>query len=157
VDDRAGLARHDADAPRQRRERTLPRDVEEALLRQLFLEREILLHQVAEPRELRAQDDELVVAARTVDRDVAVERDLRAVLQSVARRAALVRALEHHAGDLRAGVLEREVAVAGRILPPAADLAVHDDLRERRLQGLANALRQGGHGVAQILLLGLHA
>ena len=133
-----GLARDDSDSPRHRWERTLSRSVEESFALELRLELEVLLHQVAKPCERRGEDDDLVIAARWIDGNVAVDLDLCAVLEpsgkfrmALATRFVLPR--EHHCGNLSAFVLEREVAMARRISLPAAYFAFHDNFGETAL------------------------
>ena len=76
----AGLARDDSDSPRHRGERALSRRVEQPFTLELRLELEILLHQVAKTRKRCGKDNDLVVAARRIDGNVAEDLDLGAVL-----------------------------------------------------------------------------
>src|SRR5262249_5982085 len=78
---RAGGARHDADDPRERRDRALAFLIEETFRGKLAFELLERDRQRAGAQRLHAVDDELVLATRLVDRDPAGRHDARAVLR----------------------------------------------------------------------------
>ena len=147
VDDGARLARHDCDAARHERQRTLARGGEEPFRLQLRLELEIALHELSLARELRGEDDELVVAARRIDSRVGVDEHLRAVLEPVLRLAALECAREHDGRNLGPVVLQREIAVPRRIPLPSADLGLDVDAREAAFDQRLQRGRQRRDGI----------
>ena len=128
VDDRPGGARDDADDPRLAGQRSLALGGEEALGGELRLKAHDGREERAPPRRLHPVGHEMPSAARgpgrgqprrlnarLVDAERRVRgRDRRAVHDDVDRR-------------LLALVLEREVEVAARRRPSAADLALDDD------------------------------
>ena len=133
VADRRAVERgDDADLARQRRQRPLARGVEQPFGLQPLLQLIEGELQRAEPLRLEVLADELIFALGLVDRDAAARDDVQAVVRlelQVAQRRA-----EHHALDLRAGVLQREVQVAG--VPDAAvrELALDPDFEELGLR-----------------------
>ena len=94
----------------------------------------------AEALGLEVLADDLIFALRVVDADAAARDDAQAVLRLEAQ-VAKGRA-EHHALDLRVGVLEREVHVPG--VPHAAirQLAFDPDFEEALLEQRADAAGQ---------------
>ena len=84
--------------------------------------------------------------------------ELLSVLQGILHLAPRKRTREHHRRDLRAGVLERKIGVAGRIEPPAADLRLDVDARVPRLQRRLQLRRQARHRIRfRNLLLRRHS
>ena len=139
---RAVERRDDADLARERRERPLPRRVEQPFRLQLLfqlLEGEL---QRAEAVRLEMLADQLIFALRLVDGYAAARDDA----QSVGRLEFEVaqRRPENHRADLRGAVLEREIQVAG--VPHAAvrELAFDPHLEELGLEQIANADGQLG-------------
>ena len=65
------------------------------------------------PATFDGNDAQLILAARLIDGDVALEHDLAAVLQEVASLAGFV--AEEDTTELRIGVLEGEINMAGAL------------------------------------------
>ena len=133
VADRRALERgHDADGARQQRQRTLARrgeqpfGLEPALQ---LLEGEL---ERAEPARLEVLTDDLHLAARLVDLELAAGDDVLAVGGLEAEQPQV--AAEHHRLDLRGVVLEREVEMPRGGRPGVRDLALEPDLEELLLQ-----------------------
>ena len=102
-----------------------------------FLERDL---QRADALQLHRAHDELVLPARLINRHVALQQDLLAVLQHAAVHDRL--AAEQHAAQLRPGVLEREINVAGRLRAQIRDLARHPDRADLFFQQPLDLRRQ---------------
>src|SRR5262249_46335664 len=138
VADRRAVERgDDPDLPRQRRERPLPRGVEQPFcLQPLFelIEGEL---QRAEAVRLEMLADELVLAFWFVHRDPAPRHDAQSV-----RRLELQIAQggsEDHRLDLRGAVLEREIQMAGVPDSAVRQLAFDPDLEEFLFEEVADA------------------
>src|SRR5205085_5179518 len=82
--------------------------------------------------------------ARLVQADEDLRVDLHAVAQW--RLQGSGPALKHHAVNLRAAVLQREIKVPGRGAVEVRELAPHPEQRETSLEGVANAAQQLGDG-----------
>ena len=133
---------HDADGPRQQRQRTLARRGEQAFGLEpalQLLEGEL---ERAEPARLEVLTDDLHLAARLVDLELAARDDVLAVGGLEAEQPQV--AAEHHRLDLRGVVLEREVEMTRGGRPGVRDLALEPDLEELLLE----AARDGGGQLA---------
>ena len=108
--------RHDADLAGKRRQRTLAARVEQALGREALFELVEGQLQRSKPLRLEMLADDLILAFRVVHADATARHDA----EPVARREAQGAhgRPEHDPLELRAGVLQREVHVAG--IPDAA-------------------------------------
>jgi len=80
--------------------------------------------QRADALRLDFADDELILAARFIDRHVAVEEDFFAVAEQLALRGGTA---EEHAAQLRRDILEREINMAGTLRAEVGDLAADPD------------------------------
>ena len=134
----------DADLAGQRRQRPFARRVEQPFVLQPLLqliEREL---QRAEPVRLEMLADQLVLALRLVHRDAAARDDAQAVGRLELQIAE--RGPEDDAAHLRAGVLQREVEMAG--VPDAAvrELALDPDFEELGFEQIADANGELGDG-----------
>ncbi len=142
VADRRAVERgDDADLARQRRQRPLARRVEQPLGLQALLELLERQLQGAEPLGSMSLADDLVLALRLVDAEAAARDDVQAVLELELQRTAAAD-LNMTASQLRAGVLQREVDVAGVPQPAVGDLALDPDVRPCRLEQRADRGRQ---------------
>ena len=133
---RAVERRHDADLARQRGKRALARGVEEPFGLQpplQLIEGEL---QRAEPMRLHVLADDLVFALRLVHADAPPHDDVQAVLGLELQRADV--RLEHHRLDLRAGILQREIEMAGVPEPAVGNFCLDPDLGVRVLQNAAD-------------------
>ena len=148
-------ARDDRDRAREARQRAFARGVEQPVFFQpgLGLVEPLLPETFAVG--LQRGDDELHLAARGPDGELAVRAHLQSVLDLLAdpRRAPL----PDHRGDLRLSVLEREVPVPARILLVAGHLSAHPELGKGALEHVLRLAREcvdgerlsgGGAGVA---------
>jgi len=132
------------DALRVFRQRTFPFRREQAFRRELqleFLERDL---QRAHAAQFDLPDDQLILAAHLIDRDIALQDDLLPVRQQRARPAGGV--AKTHAAQLRARVLEREINVPGSLRAQIADLAAHPDRADALLQQPPDLRRQVADG-----------
>jgi hypothetical protein len=84
--------------------------------------------------------DDLVLALRVVDADATPRHDAEAVLRLEAKQAQ--GRAEHHAFDLRVGILEREVHVPGVPHPAVRELALDPHLEELLLEQRADPAGQ---------------
>src|SRR5439155_6558857 len=125
---RARWRSHQSDSLRIARQRPFPFRREQALGLELSFEPLEGQLQCAYALQLDGADDELVLPARLVNSEVALDDDLLAVLQN---RAILHRlAAKQHAVQLRVGVFQREVNVAGTLHAQIGDFARHPDQAE---------------------------
>ena len=132
-----------ADRARVRRQLALGGFVEQALALELLLEPQEALVERPDAGAAQAFDGELEAAARLVQGDQRARLDLHAVAQlPVERRGA---AAEHHAVDLRAAVLEREIPVPRRGARQVGQLAAHPEQGEAPLERVADAAQELGN------------
>src|SRR5262249_53181937 len=142
ADGRAAGRRHDADLARKARQLALARLIEETFglqARLQLLERQL---ERAEPLGLQQLDHHLVFAALRVHLDAAEGDHVQAVrrLELDAPRAIA----EEHGANLRLGVLEREVRVAGAVQAEVRDLAFDPHGGKAILEHFLQAPRQLG-------------
>ena len=140
---RAAERGRDADVAREERQRPFARLVEESLRREpllQLLEREL---ERAAAERLEPIDDELQIAARRIERDLAADNDALAV--GGREDEDLHRAAEHHAAQVAAVVLQREVEVPGARRTQVRDLARDENVRELGRERLAQEQRQLRH------------
>jgi hypothetical protein len=137
---RAVAARHDADRPRIRRQRTLARRIEQALGRELLLEARDLERPRAEARLEDLAHLELVAAARLVEREAALHLHARA--RSEPERDLGEVGAVHHALHLGAAVAEHEVEVPRARARDVGDLPLHPHARRAALEQPARELVQ---------------
>ena len=109
----------------------------------LFQLLELLLQQ-AVAGGLHALGDQLVVAARFIQRDAGAHQDLLAVLRPEGDAAVAV--AEHRAAHLGAVVFQREIPVAGGGLGEVGDLGGEPNLPHFHFQQLANRLIEAAYG-----------
>ena len=93
--------------------------------------------QRAEPLRLEVLADDLVFALRVVDADPAARHDVQPVLRLEAQRAQ--RRAEHHAFDLRAAVLQREIHVARCSRPCSSRARLRPRLRRTRARAASGS------------------
>ena len=133
---RAVERRDDADLAGQRRKRALARRVEEPFGLQpplQLIEREL---QRAEAVRLHALADDLIFALRLVHADAPAHDDVQAVFGLELQRAHV--RLEHDRFDLRAGIFQREVQMAGVPEPAVGNFCLDPDLGVRIFQNVAD-------------------
>ncbi len=123
---------HHPDRMRMAWQRALARRVEQPLRLQRGLEPQEGLVQIAQAGPADGLDAQLQFAARLVQRDHGTHLDR----LPLARReiGVLVASLEHHATDLRAGILEREIPVPAARAGEVRDFASDPAEREVALQ-----------------------
>ena len=145
ADDGAGRRGDDADPLRQEGEELLARGVEQALGGELLLALLEERHERAEPRRLERLDHDLVFRPAGIGRQPAGDEDFEPFLGLETHAGE--RALKDHRLDLGAFVLEREIAVAGRLRPAiAGDFPAHAHVAEGVLDGLLQRRREFGDG-----------
>ena len=140
---RAVERRDDANLAGQGRERPFPRGLEQPFGLEPPLE--LLEGQLAgtHPVRLQVLADDLVLALRFVDTQPATRDDAEAVLRREAQSAR--GRSEHHAFQLSAGILEREVQVAGAPALEIRELPVDPHVAVGRLEQFAHRGGQLGH------------
>ena len=127
ADHRAGGRGHDADHFRQPGQQLLAALGEQAFGRELLLALFHQRHQRADAGRLERLDHDLVFRRAGVGRELAGRDDLQSLLRLEAHP--VERALPDHRLDLGVLVLEREIAMPGRMGPAeAGDLAAYPDM-----------------------------
>jgi hypothetical protein len=129
------------------RQRTFCTAIEQAFVGELLLQAQEPLVERPEPGLAHRLHRELESPARLIERNERAHFDLRAVGRLPVERAEA--AFEHHAIDLGAVVLEREVAVSGGCARQVGDLALHPHEGEspfQRIAHVAQQLRDGDRG-----------
>lgn len=144
ADGRAGGRGDEADAARVGWERALALGGEKALGVELLLELFEGGLQRAESLQFHGGDAELILPARFVDGEVAAQDDFAAVLQQITRIAGF--GAEEDAVQLRVGVLEREIDVAGALGAEVGDFAGDPDVADLGFEQAANLAREFGDG-----------
>ena len=140
---RAGGRGDDADGARKCGQRPLAGGVEEAFGLEPLLELFEGQLQRAGADRLHGFGHQLHLAALLVDADPAAHQHVQAVLGAKAQQHGL--AAEEHDGQLRVGVFEREVDVAGGRGAVVGDLALDPDVAVLLLDQLANLADQLAH------------
>ena len=143
ANDGAGGRSDDADGARKRGQRLLALGVEEAFGLEAFLQ---LLEgelQRAGADGLHGFGDELHLAALLVDADAAAHQHVQAVFRAEAKQHGL--AAEENDGQLRVGVFEGEVDVAGRRGAEVGDFAFDPDVAVLLLDQFAHLRDQLAH------------
>ena len=131
-----------ADAARKRRQRTLA--FEEAFAAQSLLELAHRSQQGAEADLMHRLSDELHLPAAFVDAELAVQPDGVAILGLEAHQRGF--AAEHHDGELRVAVFEREVAMPAGRWPPVGDLSFDGNMAVALLDERADLRDEVGDG-----------
>ena len=139
---RALERRHEADLPRQHGQPALAPLVEQSFGSQTLLQLVERQLQCAEPFGLETLADELVFALRVVNADPSARDDAHAVVRLEAQRAHV--GPEHHAANLRAAILEREIQVARVPETAVRQFALDPHVRESLLELHADSSRQLG-------------
>src|SRR5690606_37000109 len=139
-----GGRRDHADAARQGRQRPLALAVEQALRRELALQKLEAAPQLAFAGGFDGLRDELVLAARLVQAHAPENEHLVAVFERDAR--APLALAEPAAADLRGGVFQAEVEVARGGACQVRNLAFHPNVPHAALDRLADYTVQVGNG-----------
>ena len=141
TDHRPSRRSNDTDAVWKRRQRTLARRIEQALVRKPPLQLLKGELQRPGPARLHGLGNQLQLPPALIDRNASAHQDSQPILWAEAQQLGL--SAKQNDGELRFAILQREVHVAGSRGAAVRDLALDPDVRVRRFRAEADVGNKG--------------